>query len=237
VIPPPWPTVSRAPAAPTPPSFAPRAAPAPRPPLPGLHWPLLASPRRAAAARASTRAAGLPAAAPACPCLLLDLKHVLELPTNSLLPSRAWISTAFLSPELHTSPEHRRCLGSWSTTTAAASHPRSNTPAASPPPTDAHKPTQFQSPMLDRPDHYAGELELPPPSGLAVVPPLRRLLAPDRHTTSTISSRGSCLATSPPLMPSGHWNAAAVPQSIAAHPCSLSISRHSPSLPQHRPPP
>jgi hypothetical protein len=143
VIPPPSPTVSRAPAAPAPPSFMPRAAPAPRPSLPGPRWPLLASPRRAATARASTRAAGMPAASPVRPCLLLDLKHVPELPMNSLLPSRACISTAFLSPELHTSPEPRRCLGSPSTAAAAASHPRSSALAAPPQPTEAHRLLNF----------------------------------------------------------------------------------------------
>jgi hypothetical protein len=133
------------------------------------------------------------------PCLFLNLKHVLELPTNSLLPSRTCISIAFLFPELHTSPEPRRYLSSPSTAAAAASHPRSSAPAAPPPPTDAHRPAQFRSPGLDRPDHCAGELKLPPPLGLTVIPTIHYLLAPAKHTTSTTSPRGSFLATSPPL--------------------------------------
>jgi hypothetical protein len=129
-----------------------------------------------------------PATAPTHPCLLLDLKHVLELPMNSLLPSRACISTAFLSPELHASPEPRRCLGSPSTAPAAASHLRSSTLAAPPQPTDAHRPNQFHSPHPHSPDHYAGELELPLPLGLAIVPMIHRLSAPDKYPISTTSS-------------------------------------------------
>jgi hypothetical protein len=58
---------------------------------------------------------------------------------------------------------------------------------------------QFHSPALDRPNHYAGELELPPPLGLAVIPMIYRLSVPAKCTISTTSSRGSFLATSPPL--------------------------------------
>jgi hypothetical protein len=52
---------------------------------------------------------------------------------------------------------------------------------------------------LDRPDHYTGELEFPLPLGLAIVPTIYCLLAPAKCTISTTSSRGSSLATSPPL--------------------------------------
>jgi hypothetical protein len=55
------------------------------------------------------------------------------------------------------------------------------------------------APVLDRPDHYPGELELPPPLGLAVVPMIYCLLAPAKCTISTTSSRRSSLATFPPL--------------------------------------
>jgi hypothetical protein len=133
------------------------------------------------------------------PCLFLDLKHVLELPMNSLLPSHTCISTAFLFLKLHTSSELRRSSCSPSTAASAASHPRFSAPAAPPPPVDAHRPAQFRSPALDRLDHRAGELELPPPLGLAVVPTIHCLLAPAKHTTSTASPRGSFLATSLPL--------------------------------------
>jgi hypothetical protein len=95
------------------------------------------------------------------------------------------------------SPELRCCLGSLSTAAPAASHPRSSAPAAPPPPTDAHRPAQFRSPALDRSDHRAGELELPPPLGLAVVQTIHCLLALAKHTTSTTSPRGRFLATSP----------------------------------------
>jgi hypothetical protein len=95
--------------------------------------------------------------------------------------------------------EHRRCLGSPSTATAAASHPRSSAPRAPPRPTEAHKPAQFRSLAPKRPDHNAGELELPPPLGLAVVPSIHRLLAPAKYIISTTSSRRSSVATSPPL--------------------------------------
>jgi hypothetical protein len=61
------------------------------------------------------------------------------------------------------------------------------------------KPTQFHFPALDRLDHCAGELGAPPPLGLTVVPMIHCLSAPAKHTISTTSSRGSFLATSPPL--------------------------------------
>jgi hypothetical protein len=72
-----------------------------------------------------------PLAASTCsrlPCLLLDLKHVPELPVHSLSPSRTHICTAFFLPELHASPEPRRCLDSPSTAAAATSHPQSTSP-------------------------------------------------------------------------------------------------------------
>jgi hypothetical protein len=159
----------------------------------------LASPRCAAAARAATHPAGLPAPALARPSLLLDPKHVLELPTNPLLLSRVCISTALSFPEFSTLPEPRCSVCSPSTAAAAASHPQSSDLAAPPRPTEAHKPAQFRSLALDQPDHSAGELELLPPLGLAVVPAIHCLLAPAAHTISTTSPRGSFLATSPPL--------------------------------------
>jgi hypothetical protein len=161
--------------------------------------PLPAAPRRAATARAATHPAGMPAHAPAWPSLLLDPEHVLEFPTNPLLHSHTHICTAFPLPELSTSPDLRRSFCSLSTAAAAASHPRSSAPRAPSRPTSTPQPSQFRSHAPKRPDHYAGELELPLPLGLAVVPPLRRLLAPAKHTTSTTSSRRSDLATSPPL--------------------------------------
>jgi hypothetical protein len=143
-----------------------------------------------------------PAAASTCsrsPCLLLELKHVPELPVYSLLPSRTHICTAFFLPKLHASPEPRRCLGSPLTAASAASHPRSSAQAAPQQPTEAHKPAQFHSPALDHSDHSVGELEFPPPLGLAIVPSIHRLLTPVKHTTSTTLSRRSFPATSPPL--------------------------------------
>jgi hypothetical protein len=177
----------------------PHAAPAPAPPLRTPRWtpPCLSTSRRRRPSRHARRQARQLLLSR--PSLLLDPEHVLKLPTHSLLLSRVCISTAISSPELSTSPDLRRGLGSPSTATAAASHPRSSTPRAPPRPTEAHKPTQFHSLAPKRPDHYAGELELPPPLGLAVVPSIHCLLAPAKHTTRTTSSRGSCLATSPPL--------------------------------------
>jgi hypothetical protein len=191
----------RAPAAPAPLPSAPRAAPAPAPPLPTPRWP---SPRSSTSrhhcpSRHASR--WLPAAAPTWSCLLLDLEHVLELPTNPLLLLRACISTVFPIHEHPTSLEPRCSPGFPSTAASTASHPRSSAPAAPPRPTEAHEPTQFRSPTLDRSDHYAGELELPPPLGLAVVPTIYCLLALAKCTIGTTSSRGSSLATS--LPPSG----------------------------------
>jgi hypothetical protein len=161
--------------------------------------PLLAAPRRAAVAPSHHATCRLPAAAPAWPCLLLDLEHILELPTDSLLRSHTCIFTAFRFPELSTSPEPSRSPGFPSAAAAAASLPRSSALEGPPPLTGAPQPAQFCSLAPEQPDHYAGELELPPPLGLAVVPSIHRLLAPAKHTTSTTSSRRSCLATSSPL--------------------------------------
>jgi hypothetical protein len=171
----------------------------PRRRFPARARPLPASPRRAAVATSRHASRRLPAAAPVWPCLLLDLEHILELLVNLLLHLHTAILPTFLLPELSTSLERHRNLGSPSTATAAASHPRSSALAAPQQPTEAHKPAQFRSPMLDRPNHSAGELELPPPLGLAVVPTIYCLLAPAKRTTSTTSSRRSCLATSPLL--------------------------------------
>jgi hypothetical protein len=140
----------------------------------------------------------LPAPALARPCLLLGLKHILELPTDSFLRSHKYISIEFPFFDHHIPPEHRRCLGSPSSAAHAASHPQSGAETASPSPTEARQPVQFRSPAPERPDHYAGELGPPPLLGLAIVPSIHRLLAPAKHTASTTSSRRSCLATSPP---------------------------------------
>jgi hypothetical protein len=191
----------RAPAAPAPLPSTPCAAPALAPPLPTPRWPFprcSTSRYRRPSLHACRRLASSDSRPP---CLFIDLKYVLELPTDSLLRSHTCISTAFRFPEHPTSPEPRRCLGSPSTAAATASHPRSSALAAPPRPTEAHKPAQFRSPALDRPDHDAGELELPPPLGLTVVPTIYCLLAPAKHTTSTTSSLRSFPSTSPP--PSG----------------------------------
>jgi hypothetical protein len=163
--------------------------------------PLRAPPHRAAIAPSCHARRRFASTSSRSLCLLLDLKQVLELPVHFLSPSRTRMCTVFFLPELHASPEPRHCLGSPSTAASAASHPRPSALTAPPPPTGAPQPVQFCSLAPERPDHYAGELELPPPLGLAVIPPLRRLSAPDEHPTSTTSSRRSCLATSPP--PSG----------------------------------
>jgi hypothetical protein len=126
------------------------------------------------------------------------LGHILELPTLSLLHLHTPILLPFLCSDHHTPPEHHRCLGSPSTATHAASHPQSSAQIASPSPTEAYQPAQSRSRAPERPDHDAGELELPPPFGLAVLPSIHRLLAPAKPTISTTSSRGSYLATSPP---------------------------------------
>jgi hypothetical protein len=186
------------PSCPAPPLFAPRAAPAPRPPLPTPRWPSPCSstsrrrrPSRHARRRACQQLLHLrcaPLGLKARPGVPLNFFYTLHRIALPLLSSSARV----LSPEL------RRCLGSPSTAAPAASHPQSSAPAAPPPPTDAHRPAQFHPPALDRPDHHAGELELPPPPGLAVVPTIHCLLAPAKHTTSTTSPQGSFLATSPP---------------------------------------
>jgi hypothetical protein len=149
------------------------------PPLPELRP---QPPRTPSAASTSSRSL----------CPLLDLKCILELPVPSLSHFRTHICTAFPLPELSTSPDLRRSSCSSSTAAATASPPR---------PTGAPQPAQICSRAPERPDHYAGELELPPPLALAVIPSIHRLLASAKHTISTTSSRGSSLATSPP--PSG----------------------------------
>jgi hypothetical protein len=186
--PPPSPAMCPSPSCPTPPLFAPRAAPA-----------LPAPPRRAAAARTATRATELANTCSRLPCLLLDLKHIPKLPVHSLLHSHTHICTAFLLPERDAPLEQRRSSCTLSSAASATSHPQSNAPVAPPPPTDAHKPAQFHFPALDRSDHCAGELGALPLLGLTVVPTIHCLSAPAKHTISTTSSRGSFLATSPPL--------------------------------------
>jgi hypothetical protein len=114
------------------------------------------------------------------------------------LCSRTHISTVISFPDHRASPDLLRSFCSPSTATHAASHPRPSAPRAPPRPTGAPQPSQFRSRAPERSDHYAGELELPPLLGLTIVPSIHRLLAPAKHTASTTSSRGSCLATSPP---------------------------------------
>jgi hypothetical protein len=191
--------ISRAPATPTPLFSAQRAAPAPRPPLRTPCWPSPCSstsrrrrPSRHARRRACQQLLHLRSAPP-------SLKACLGVPLDFFYPFHRAAFPLFPSSARVLSPELRRCLSSPSTAASATSHPRSSAPAAPPPPTDAHRPAQFRSPVLDRPDHRAGELELPPPLGLAVVLTIHCLLAPAKHTTSTTSPRGSFLATSPPL--------------------------------------
>jgi hypothetical protein len=149
------------------------------------------------------------------------------LPTNSLLRSHTCISTAFRFPEHPTSPEPCRSPGFPSTATSTASHPRSSALVALPRPTEAHKPAQFRSHTRDRLDHYAGELELPPPLGLAVVPTIYCLLAPAKCTISTTSSRGSSLATS--LLPSGTL-ATGMPTPSLGAPPPVSVRRRPAAL-------
>jgi hypothetical protein len=138
----------------------------------------LASPRRAAITRATTHPAVLPAPASARPSLLLDPEHILKRPTHSPFLSRVYISTTLLFPGLSTSPDLRRSYCSSSTAAATATHPRSSARAAPQQPSKAHKPAQFHSPTLDRPNHSAGELELPPPLGLAIVPTIHCVAEP-----------------------------------------------------------
>jgi hypothetical protein len=118
---------------------------------------------------------------------------------NSLLPSRTHISTVFLLPERYSSPELRLSSCPPSSAASAASHPRSSALVALPQPTEAHRPVQFHFPALEQPGPQSRRARAPPPLGLAVVPTLRRLSAPAKHTTSTTSSRGSFLVTSPLL--------------------------------------
>jgi hypothetical protein len=114
------------------------------------------------------------------------------------LCSHTHISMAISFPDHRASPDLLRSFCSPSTAAHAASHPRPSAPRAPPPPTGAPQPAQSRSCAPERPDHYAGELELPPPLGLTVVPLIHRLLALAKHIISTTSSRRSCLATSPP---------------------------------------
>jgi hypothetical protein len=117
------------------------------------------------------------------------------------LRSRTHIPMAISFPDHRASPDLLRSFWPPSTAAHAASHPRSSAPRAPPRPTGAPQPAQSRSCAPERPDHYAGELEFPPPLGLTIVPLIHRLLAPAKHTVSTTSSRGSSLTTSPP--PSG----------------------------------
>jgi hypothetical protein len=130
------------------------------------------------------------------------LKHAQRLLCDLLYSPEHLYSTAFPLPERSSSPDLRRNPWPPSTATHTAFHPRSSAPRALPQPTGAPQPAQSRSRAPERPDHYAGELELPPPLGLAVVPSIHRLLAPTKHTVSTTSSRESSLTTSlPPSYP------------------------------------
>jgi hypothetical protein len=62
-------------------------------------------------------------------------------------------------------------------------------------------PSNFILPHPNIVSRSAGELKAPPPLGLAIDLLIQSLLAPAKHTVSTISSRGSSSTTSPP--PSG----------------------------------
>jgi hypothetical protein len=86
----------------------------------------------------------------ACLGVPLDFFYSFHRAALPLFPSSARV----LSPEL------RHCLGSPSSAASAASHPRSSAPVAPPPPTNAHRPTEFHSPTQEQPDHCAGELKL-----------------------------------------------------------------------------
>jgi hypothetical protein len=135
----------------------------------------------------------------ACAVPLPTLKHAQQLLHNLLYSLKHFFSPAFLFPERSSSPD-LHCSSCFSSTVASTTpHPRSSARAAPQQPTEAHQPAQFCSPKLDRSDHSAGELELPPPLGLAVVPAIRCPLAPAKPSISTTSSRESFLATPPPL--------------------------------------
>jgi hypothetical protein len=126
------------------------------------------------------------------------LKHAQQLLCDLLYSLEHLYSTAFPLPGRSSSPDLRRNPWPPSTATHIASHPRSSAPRAPSQPTGAPQPAQSRSRAPERPDHYAGELEFPPPLGLAVVPSIHRLLAPTKHTIRTTSSRESSLTTSPP---------------------------------------
>jgi hypothetical protein len=150
----------RAPAAPTPPSLCATCLPAPVPPLPTPHWlsPRFSTLRRCRPSRHASRRLGSTCSRATKPSSGPRARP--EAPTHSPLLSRVCISTTLLFPELSTSPDLRRSYCSSSTAAAAAAHPRSSARVAPRQPTKAHKPAQFHSPTLDRPDHSAGELEL-----------------------------------------------------------------------------
>jgi hypothetical protein len=128
---------------------------------------------------------------------LLALKHAQLLLCDLLYSPEHLYSTAFPLPERSSSPDLRRTLWPPSIATHAVSHPRSSAPRAPPQPTGASQPAQSRSRAPERPDHYAGELELPPPLGLAVVPSIHRPVAPAKPTISTTSLCGSSLTTCP----------------------------------------
>jgi hypothetical protein len=186
------------------------------PPLPELG---LRPPRTPSAASTSSRSLWS----------LLNLKCVFQLPVPSLLHSRTHICTAFPFPELSTSPDLRCSYCSSSTAAATTAHPRSSALEAPPPPTGAPQPAQFHSLAPERPDHSAGELELPPPLGLAVIPVIHCLLVPAKHTTSTTSSGRSCLASSPP--PSSTLATGTPSPSLGAPPPASVRHRYAASVP------
>jgi hypothetical protein len=153
-------------AAPAPLPSSPRAVPAPAPPLPTPRW---TSPRSSTSHHhhpshhASRR---LPAGAPAWPCLLLDLEHVLELPTNPLLLLHTCISTTFPFPE-HTSPPPSG--------TPATGTP--TPPLGAPPPVSVHRRPAASAllfPSTDHPSDRRELLNLSPHFPLAAGEPPRR---------------------------------------------------------------
>jgi hypothetical protein len=142
------------------------------PPLPELHP---RPPRTPSAASTYSRS----------PCLLLDLKHVPELPVHSLLPSRTHICTAFFLPKLHALPEPRRCLDSPSTAAAAASHPRSVLQQHRRDPLKLTSPPNF---VLRPTEHRRCPSELRCPSLFAVDPPPQPFSSPTLATPMTAVS-------------------------------------------------
>jgi hypothetical protein len=174
----------------------PRAALAPTPPLPRLRWPLLPSPRRAAVARAATTPAGRQ--------LLLLRDHAFFW-----TPSTSWSYPRILSclhattfprpfPLPSTTPHQ-------TSATASGRHHQPPTPPSSLDPVLLEH--RYDQLVLPSPSNFillhpnivfrsAGELNAPPPLGLAVDLPIQSLFTQAKGTNSTISTRRSFLAAS-----------------------------------------